>query len=261
MPLFFAKDLIQIIDKSVEDNLYESSANANTSSARWEKLFAPKSKQRERENLDWMTIPDVGAAGSGGYSARSININDVCRSCGLAYDVGHCTRSSCTQRFGFGSDSSASNDSDREDIVDHGRTSYGHAYPTWAPALFIVDTGTVNDRNQVQLLRRGATPAMILQYNMTYNYNEGVCATIENEYGIVGQIYLGWNIHVEPGDLDGQQFMRNVLTEMRLQPELFAIEECDEGPWIAWMLVPQDQATSFQLTDNEMFELQTEMNE
>lgn len=250
-PLFLARDLIHIIDKAVAGNGNDLGAPGG---GPWDRLFPKKEQRRVADDEElWEPYPEHLLYGSGAGTSTQAG---TCRSCGIAYETGHCTRNTCRRL----PESEVSNYSDDGALNAtpgraRGQTNYEHVYPRWAPPLFTVDPSEVDQLDNLHLLRRGATPAMVRRYAMTYNHDEGICATIENQYGTVGQIYLGWNIHIEPNDHDGRLFMEGMLQEMRTNPELFAIENCDEGPWLAWMLVPRDQAVDFDLTDSEVCEL------
>ncbi|KAI0695344.1 hypothetical protein C8T65DRAFT_584416 [Cerioporus squamosus] len=134
--------------------------------------------------------------------------------------------------------------------------------PRWAPPTVRVDREDYDflddDAEEFNMLRRGATLAMIGLFNMTYDHDSGLCAVVDGE----NLVYLGWNVELHPDDETGEEFMDWILADMYDRPERWRIDnDHNEGTWSAWRLVPEDENNDYDQTDSEVWASDMEADE
>ncbi|KAF6753071.1 hypothetical protein DFP72DRAFT_814446, partial [Ephemerocybe angulata] len=152
------------------------------------------------------------------------------------------------------SDDGEDQDEEGED-VEEGSVSedddYGlpisYVEPQWEPPTVHVDSheyGPETDDNALSLLRRGCTWEMVQNFTIHYSHRQGIVVSLrsidelyisddeesdsDDETGreALHQIYLGWNIHLDEDDIDGDAYMHGVLVDIKDHPE-------------AWRLIPR----------------------
>lgn len=98
-----------------------------------------------------------------------------------------------------------------------------------------------------ELLRRGATPEMCDLFYLQFHPNTGICAwlpeDIFNEFAGPAmededewQIYLGRRVTLEENDVDGREFVKNILDDISALPDVgnWATEEESPGTWVTY---------------------------
>ncbi len=139
--------------------------------------------------------------------------------------------------------------SDSDDDYYYGE----YVHPHWAPPTVHIDPedypfDEVTD-DVLAMLRRGATPQMIMLFQMEYTHDGGLVATMDGN-----KIYLGWNISLQPEDLTGEEFMEWIDADIVNHPERWDRADDDEGEnWSAWRLVREEEDEEFNDTDSEFW--------
>jgi hypothetical protein len=110
-------------------------------------------------------------------------------------------------------------------------------------------------REMMSMLRRGATTPMIGIFDMSYTHEDGLRAVINGNI-----LYLGWNIDLHPGDLNGEEFMEWVEADVYHHPERWERQdnEGDDHTWTAWRLIREDERAEdgeYETTDSEAYAL------
>ncbi|KAI0788708.1 hypothetical protein C8Q75DRAFT_719030 [Abortiporus biennis] len=101
----------------------------------------------------------------------------------------------------------------------------------------------------LSMLRRGVTLQMIDIFNMRYNHDTGLQATIDG----VNTVFLGFNIHLLEGDESGEEYMDWVLNDIHERPDRWEKVDSINGSWRAWMLVPEVEEDDYSTTDSEVW--------
>ncbi|KAI0083924.1 hypothetical protein BDY19DRAFT_974785 [Irpex rosettiformis] len=138
--------------------------------------------------------------------------------------------------------------SDSDDDYYYGE----YVHPRWAPPTVHIDPedypfDEVTD-DVLAMLRRGATPQMILLFQMEYIHGEGLVATMEGN-----KIYLGWNISLQPEDSTGEEFMDWIEADIVNHPERWDKEDEEGDNWNAWRLIREEEDDEFSNTDSEFW--------
>ncbi|KAF8449328.1 hypothetical protein L210DRAFT_3440207 [Boletus edulis BED1] len=128
-----------------------------------------------------------------------------------------------------------------------------YAYPQWEPPGVVIDEDDYLfdqlDESDLNCLRRGATLAMIHEYDVEYKHNEGLIARDE----AYNRIYLGWNIRLSADDENGELYMQYIADDMIARAERWSIIEDDDGGFEAHLLVPEDGVLEYQDTDSDNY--------
>ncbi|KAL1696681.1 hypothetical protein GGG16DRAFT_43149 [Schizophyllum commune] len=137
-------------------------------------------------------------------------------------------------------------------------------FPIWEPpAVPFIDpqdyAGTDVTDEDIRMMQRGCTLPMIRHYSMQYEHHRGLTAFVSttdtrrpNEYCLM----LGWNVHLQPDDLDGANYITDVLDQVDaiydgLAPEIaWDVWSDEDGVVHAQLKVPA-HPTAYTDTDTE----------
>lgn len=100
---------------------------------------------------------------------------------------------------------------------------------------------------QLCMLRRGATLQMIALFSMSYTHEEGMRAVVDGN-----ELYLGYNIILNPEDHTGEEFMDWTVADVFERPERWDKDDTEDG-FVAWRLVPEDEDEEYDTTDSEAY--------
>lgn len=128
-------------------------------------------------------------------------------------------------------------ESESED--DYG-SPVAYVLPRWEPPTVRVHPEDYPgvEEDILGLLRRGCSLEMVHNFHIKYSRQQGIIVSLrsidhlyasddeedsgsEEGHGreTMHQIFLGWNISLEPDDVDGETYMRNVLIDIKNRPE------------------------------------------
>ncbi|KAG2362183.1 hypothetical protein BDR07DRAFT_1357959 [Suillus spraguei] len=166
----------------------------------------------------------------------------------------------------YGSEDNEDDDDDEEDddwldedIFSYGTGSdedtYGGDYvlPSWEPPATVIDEDDYLfdhlSHNELTVLRRGATLAMLHGYDMYYVHDEGLVAHDE----LNNRIFLGWNISLSADDEDGSRYIGWVTRDMDERPERWRMVHLENEKYEAHRLVPEDDVCDYSDSDSEHY--------
>lgn len=143
----------------------------------------------------------------------------------------------------------------------------GEYVPTqWEPPSVFVefDDYRFGNAEELSMLRRGATPAMVHRYAMRYSHATGLVAVVGGASAPGGRnrVFLGWNISLSAHDAAGAEFMDWVLVDVAERPERWDVRVREAGRgdvddavqgsgWDARKLVRDDEVEEYDTTDSE----------
>ena len=232
IPLFLIKSIANAIHKAKGDSESSPRSSPTPDGDPWLGIFLEHSDSDHDED---MYDPDDYGPDYGDYE-----IEDM----GSFTDYGdYGSNDEWPFDYGYGSD---------EDATDYD----GNYVPArWEPPAHEVDPDDypfeLGDE-VLRMLRRGATPAMIDIFTLSYSHEMGLRAVLSGNI-----VYLGWNIDLHPGDASGEEFMEWVRADIYNRPERWDREEIGDGLWTAWRLVREDEREEegdYATTDSEAYE-------
>ncbi|KAF9014522.1 hypothetical protein BDZ89DRAFT_448206 [Hymenopellis radicata] len=159
----------------------------------------------------------------------------------------------------YGSAGDESMDDDEEDASDDDSvTSY--YVPAYVPSVWErphvhFSGGQRHDPQYVKMRRRGCTRDMIRMYGMTYSHDDGLVVyvrSLDPDIAVTAfreadranvhtiRIFVGWNVHLAPGDRGGHAYVNALLHEYQEHPERFAPIARANGGWDIKALVRVD---------------------
>lgn len=133
---------------------------------------------------------------------------------------------------------------------DHQESSY--TFPSWAPptvhvSAFDFPYMDAISSEDLSMLRRGCTLAMIELFDMHYDHATGLTAVVDGN-----TICLGWNIRLLPNDETGEEFIDWLLRDMHEHPERWETEEQeDDVHWYANRLIPVHEHREYDTDDED----------
>ncbi|KAF5316466.1 hypothetical protein D9619_006594 [Psilocybe cf. subviscida] len=148
-------------------------------------------------------------------------------------------------------------DGDGDDEED-GAVEPGYDYPHWAPPARVrVDVSRYDILTQAEykLLQRGCTMEMVRGFDVTYEHESGIILRTQNLPHLgrgIKRMFLGWNIHIPPGDVHGVRFVMEMLADVIDHRERWAEHPSEEAGCVAdvHLLVPPDVG-DYDTTDSE----------
>lgn len=127
--------------------------------------------------------------------------------------------------------------------------------PRWEPPsheVYLDDYPYDLSQDKITILRRGVPLSMIDIFDVSYTHDYGMRAVVNGNV-----VYLGWNIELHPGDVNGEEFMEWVEADIYGRPERWEREiDGHAGTWIAWRLVREDEPPEegeYETTDSEAY--------
>ncbi|KAI0705205.1 hypothetical protein BC835DRAFT_1314955 [Cytidiella melzeri] len=143
---------------------------------------------------------------------------------------------------GYGSDS----EEEEEDYDGN------YVHQSWSPPTVLVHPDDYPfedmDDNVLSMLRRGATPQMIMIFDMSYTHSDGLMAKMSGN-----SVYLGWNISLQPDDITGEEFMEWIEADIVNHRERWEKADNNGGTWTAWRLVREEEDEEFDMTDSDIW--------
>lgn len=154
-----------------------------------------------------------------------------------------------------------------EDVFSYGTGSdedtYGGDYilPQWEPPATMIDEEDYLfdhlSHNDLNVLRRGATLAMLHEYDMYYVHDEGLIAHDE----LSNRIFLGWNISLSADDEDGSRYIDWVTQDMDERPERWKMIHLENnGKYEAHRLIPEDDVCDYSDSDSEHYVAESDVD-
>lgn len=142
---------------------------------------------------------------------------------------------------------------EEEDTVDG-----GYDYPRWAPpARMRVDVSRYESLTQAEykLLRRGCTIEMIRGFDVSYEHESGIILRTQNLPHLgrgIKRMFLGWNVHVMPGDAHGVRFVMTMLSDVVEHGERWVTYPSEEEGCVADVhLLVLPEVGDYDTTDSE----------
>lgn len=162
-------------------------------------------------------------------------------------------------------------DNDEEDEDDGYDDGRWYTHQRWAPPSVSItdyDVGDDNVPDTVKLLQRGCSWDMLQNFDVSYSHSSGIVVALrsldhlyasddddeEDSDGInMHRVFLGWNIALDPGDIDGDEYMQQILREIKDVPQRWEVSPTPEVPFAmdARRLVRMDEVGEFDTTDTE----------
>ncbi|KAJ7777221.1 hypothetical protein B0H16DRAFT_1504743 [Mycena metata] len=120
---------------------------------------------------------------------------------------------------------------DEEDSDNDGNYSLAR----WEPPTHVVQFENISS-SLWKMQRRGCTPQLMTLFNMRYAHDEGLVAHVSSldatDYEDVGmgrnRLFLGWNIDLEPSDVEGEaekMYIAHQLRDIKRHPERWVVSE------------------------------------
>ncbi|KAJ7036505.1 hypothetical protein C8F04DRAFT_953613 [Mycena alexandri] len=124
-------------------------------------------------------------------------------------------------------------DAEEDDEDSDNDGNYGLA--RWEPPTHVVQFENISS-SLWKMQRRGCTPQLIALFNMRYAHDEGLVAHVSSleatDYEDVGRgrnrLFLGWNIDLEPSDVEGEaekMYIVRQLRDIKRHPERWVVSE------------------------------------
>ena len=169
-------------------------------------------------------------------------------------------------------DDNASTESEMENEEDD-ESDDGDLYvrQQWAPPTVSISDYHVGEDdvpNAVKLLQRGCSRGMLQNFNISYSHGSGIVVALrsldhlyasDDDDGedaddiALHRVFLGWNIALDPSDTDGEDYMQEILAEIKDVPDRWQVTPTPGVPSAmdARRLVVIDEAEEFDTTDTE----------
>lgn len=169
----------------------------------------------------------------------------------------------------------ASAESELEDEEEEDNDGYDddnlYTLPRWAPpSVSVTDYEFVDDDvpDTLKLLQRGCSWDMLQNFDVSYSHRSGIVVSLRSLNHLYAsdddedegandinmhRVFLGWNISLHPGDIDGEDYMQDILREIKNIPERWQVTLSPQVPYSmdARRLVCVDDAEEFDTTDTE----------
>lgn len=146
---------------------------------------------------------------------------------------------------GLYSDDGREEDEDEVRAGSESEDDYGspvtYVLPRWEPPSVHVHPEDYPgvEEDVLRLLRRGCSLEMVQNFNIRYSHQQGLIVSLRSidhlyasddddedsgsEEGrgreSMHQIFLGWNVSLDPEDDDGETYMHNILVDIKNRPE------------------------------------------
>ena len=167
------------------------------------------------------------------------------------------------------SESEMENEEDEDDDEDDDGVLY--TQQRWAPpTVSITDYHGGEDYvpNWEKLLQRGCSLDMLHSFEVSYSHGSGIVValgSLDHLYASDGddnedaddinmyRVFLGWNIALDPDDTDGENYIQEILREIKDVPERWQVVPTPGVPFAIDVkrLVVVDEAEEFDTTDTE----------
>jgi len=170
------------------------------------------------------------------------------------------------------SESEMENEEDEEDDdEDDDDDDVLYTQQRWAPpTVSIFDHHIEGDdlANWGKLLQRGCSWDMLRNFDVSYSHSSGIVVTLRSLDHLYAsddddddnaddismyRVFLGWNISLDPDDEDGENYIQEILREIKDVPERWEVSPTPGMPFAidARRLVVVDEAEEFDTTDTE----------
>ena len=158
---------------------------------------------------------------------------------------------------------------DEEDNEDDDIVLY--TQQRWAPpSVSITDYhfGEDDVSNWEKLLQRGCSWDMLHNFEVSYSHGSGIVVVLRSLDQLYAsddddeedaddinmyRVFLGWNIALDPDDTDGENYIQEILREIKDVPERWQVTPTPGVPFAIDVkrLVAVDEAEEFDTTDTE----------
>ena len=141
----------------------------------------------------------------------------------------------------------------------------------WAPpSVSITDyhLGEEDVPNWEKLLQRGCSWDMLHSFDVSYSHGSGIVVVLRSLDHLYAsdddddddaddinmyRVFLGWNIALDPDDTDGEDYIQEIIREIKDVPESWEVTPTPGVPFAIDVkrLVAEDEAEAFNTTDSE----------
>ena len=190
-------------------------------------------------------------------------------------DLGGWYRHSHSAHFEAAIEGNATSESDNEegedDDEDDEDDGVVYTQQRWAPpSVSITDyhVGEDDVPNWEKLLQRGCSWDMLHNFEVSYSHGSGIVVALRSLDHLYAsdddddddaddinmyRVFLGWNIALDPDDTDGEDYIQEILREIKDVPERWQVTPTPGVPFAIDVrrLVVVDEAEEFNTTDTE----------
>ena len=163
------------------------------------------------------------------------------------------------------------NDDDEEEHEDdEGDDDVLYTQQRWAPpTVSIPDYHIEGDDvpNWGKLIQRGCSWDMLHNFDVSYSHDSGIVVSLRSLDHLYAsdddddaadditmyRVFLGWNIALDPDDIDGENYIQDMLREIKDVPERWEMTPTPGMPFAidARRLVVVDEAEEYDTTDTD----------
>ena len=174
------------------------------------------------------------------------------------------------------SEESGEEDGENESERENSEPTYVPA--TWEPPTVVVDPADVDNLDNdtvhldadslLKMMRRGCPHGMIRRFGVQYSHRRGLLVYLRSLERLdppgearplpssarrlrMNRVFLGWNIQVEEGDVDGEAYMRWTLEDIKTHPESWCVRPGSTGRFDVRKLVREADVEQWDTTDTE----------
>lgn len=163
------------------------------------------------------------------------------------------------------------NEDDNEDDDDDDGILYTHQ--RWAPPTVSISNYHIEGEDDLpnwgKLFQRGCSWDMLHNFDVSYSHGSGIVVTLRSLEHLYASgeededdnsddismyhVFLGWNISLDPDDTDGENYIQEILREIKEVPERWEVTPTPGMPFAidARRLVDVDEAVEFDTTDTD----------
>jgi hypothetical protein len=169
------------------------------------------------------------------------------------------------------SESEMGNEADEDEDDDEDDDGVLYTQQRWAPpSVSITDYHVGEDEvpNWEKLLQRGCSWDMLHNFEVSYSHGSGIIValrSLEHLYASdddededadlinLYRVFLGWNVALDPDDADGENYIQDILRDIKDVPERWQMTRTLGVPFAIDVrrLVAVDEAEEFDTTDSE----------
>ncbi|KAF8801332.1 hypothetical protein BYT27DRAFT_7198414 [Phlegmacium glaucopus] len=167
-------------------------------------------------------------------------------------------------------ESEMENEDEEEDEDDGYGDGDLYTHQRWAPPSVSIadyDFGDDDSPDTLKLLQRGCSWDMLQNFDVSYSHDSGIVVALRSLNHLYAsdddeedadnihmhRVFLGWNISLHPSDIDGEDYMQQILREIKDIPERWLVTATPGVPFArdARRLVCVDEVQEFDNTDTE----------
>jgi len=257
VPVFMIKSIVTVLKKinlksphaSPPGDLHNN--DLHTEDNPWEGIFASSEEEDDESPLESDSDGDVW------YRHTVFE----------AVDEGNATTDS-----EMGNEEGEEGEEDDDENGDDGDDDHSdwYTHQLWAPpSVSITDyeAAVENDPDMLKLLQRGCSQGMLQSFDVSYSHRAGIIVALRSldrlyasdddnddedaDDSNMHRVFLGWNIELQPDDMDGEEYMQQIIREIKDVPERWDVTIRVPFAMDARRLVSMDEAEEFEDTDTE----------